>query len=429
MAQNDLPPPGASNFTQRVRETLMVALGRTGDPLDRHLTLRDLLDSGVAKVKSGFSLRSGMTGSLPLTPGPGEEPDLTPPPTPEGFAVSAAISHVFIEHSAPVYTVGHGHLRTRVYGVKYTGGALPTFSQAVELGQFSGTIWAMPSDPSTTWRLWIKWETKDGVLSNSPAGGTNGLVATTGQDVDAMVKAMTGTGKPFTVLPESQVIDGVTYPAGVYATNAFIMDAQITRAKIQDLAVDNAKIADLSADKIKAGSISVGDYIQSSNFSSGSAGWRINGNGEAEFRNVIVSGSAVITHDFFTATISPQDIEDSQTLTGSFTFNMARAGRVSCICRIVHAFAAYFAGDVGFRHVFVSAQLDQFVYINDSLAGGFVNYPLLLSCHTSTAKTFILSAGDHTLSYRMVFNGASHEGSWVRPRSGFFDAVLLKIYD
>jgi len=205
MAQNDLPPPSASNFSQRVRETLMVALGRTGDPLDRTITLRDLLDGGLAKIKTGFAIKSGMTGSLPLTATASDvEPDLTPPPTPSGFAVSAAISHVFIEHSAPTYTQGHGHLRTRVYGAIVTP-SLPTpvFSNAVEITQFSGTIHSHPSNPSTTWRLWIKWETNDGVLSVSPAGGTNGLEAITGQNVALLLEALTGE------ITESQLYQGL----------------------------------------------------------------------------------------------------------------------------------------------------------------------------------------------------------------------------
>jgi hypothetical protein len=170
------------------------------------------------------------------------------------------------------------------------GDPLPTFDKAVEVGQFSGQVWAMPSNPGTTWRLWTKWETNDGVLSPTPAGGTNGLEAVTGQDVDAMVKAMTGVGKPFTILPTTQVIGGVTFPAGIYSTNAFIMDAQITRAKIANLAVDNAKIADLSADKLTAGSIAVGQHIQSSNYVANTQGWRIHGNGTAEFAAASIRG-------------------------------------------------------------------------------------------------------------------------------------------
>lgn len=192
--RNDLPPPSAGNFPQRVRETLMTYLGKQGNPLDRGLTLRDLIENGIIKLAKGW--RPG--GDVPLLePGDavaqGDEPDLTPPPTPTGFAVSAAISHVFIEHDQPGYLMGHGHLRTRLYGVTHTAGQpLPTFNNAVELGQFSGTIWALASNPATTWRLWIKWETNDGVLSAAPAGGTNGLEAVTGQDVATLLAALTG---------------------------------------------------------------------------------------------------------------------------------------------------------------------------------------------------------------------------------------------
>lgn len=194
--RKDLPTPNATTFETRVRETLMTYLGRTGDPLDRGVTLRDLLDSGLAKLRPGRTLTSGSVGgsSLPILPvTPDDEPDLTPPPTPTGFTVSAAISHIFIEHDTPDYTQGRGHLRTRVYGkIVQTGDPLPVFANAVEITQFTGKVHAHPSNPSTTWRLWIKWETVDEVVSVSPAGGTNGLEVVTGQDVSLLLNALAG---------------------------------------------------------------------------------------------------------------------------------------------------------------------------------------------------------------------------------------------
>lgn len=192
--RTDLPSTAADNFPQRVREALMTYMGRQGNPLDRGITLRDLVANGFAQLKSGYALRLG--GDIPMIPGSSVqgayEVDLTPPPMPTGFAVSAAISNVFIQHDQPVYTQGHGHLRTHVYGVIYTSGALPTFANAVELTQFSGIIFAYPTNPATTWRLWIKWESVDGVLSATPAGGTNGLAVTTGQDVSKLLQALAG---------------------------------------------------------------------------------------------------------------------------------------------------------------------------------------------------------------------------------------------
>ena len=95
--RNDIPSDSASNFGARVRETLMTYLGKQGDPLDRGITIRDLVDSGFASL-SNFKFGGG---SAPLIAGPSITdayvPDLTPPPTPTGFTATAAISNIIIE--------------------------------------------------------------------------------------------------------------------------------------------------------------------------------------------------------------------------------------------------------------------------------------------------------------------------------------------
>lgn len=127
--------------------------------------------------------------------GTGGSPDLTPPPTPTGFAAGAAISHIFVTCDNQAYTQGGGHLYSHVYGATYdpiAGGPLPTFSSAVLIDTFSGTIEAIAENPSTQWHLWLKWVTHALVESVAPAGGTNGLTVTTGQDVSALLTALTG---------------------------------------------------------------------------------------------------------------------------------------------------------------------------------------------------------------------------------------------
>jgi hypothetical protein len=98
---------------------------------------------------------------------------------------------------------------------------------------------------------------------------------------------------PFIVRTSETTIGGVTVPVGVYITDGYIQNGTITNAKIANLAVDSAKISSLTADKITAGSISVGQYIQSSNYVAGSAGWKINGNGVAEFAAASIRGQLV----------------------------------------------------------------------------------------------------------------------------------------
>jgi hypothetical protein len=110
-------------------------------------------------------------------------------------------------------------------------------------------------------------------------------------------------GSPFFHRTTATTINGVSVPAGTYMKAAYIHDATITNAKIADLAVDNAKIANLSASKLTAGSISVGQHIQSSGFVSGTSGWRINGDGTAEFANAIVRGTVYANAGSFTGSI------------------------------------------------------------------------------------------------------------------------------
>ena len=329
--RTDLPGPNAPNFNQRLRETIQTYLGRQGNPLDRGLTLRDLIETGVLKIREGFQLKPGAGSNIPLQPGDGVvdvyEPDLTPPPTPSGFTATAAISNLIVEHDAPLYTQGHGHLRTRLYGkIVNAGDPLPTFEDAAEIAQFSGTVHAQPTNPATTWRLWIKWETVDGVLSADPAGGTNGLEVTTGQDVSRLVTAMTGPGNPFKVVTEPITLaDGTVVPAGTYTADAFIHNGQITNAKIGNAAIDDAKIANLSASKLTAGTIAVGQWIASANYISGAQGWAIWGNGNAEFSAASIRGQ-LTARQIDTRGLSIKDESGNVILSAGTTLDWSKVG-------------------------------------------------------------------------------------------------------
>ena len=50
----DLPAADAANFTQRSRDVIMQFLGRVGNPLDRVITLRDLLVAGMLQLPPGY---------------------------------------------------------------------------------------------------------------------------------------------------------------------------------------------------------------------------------------------------------------------------------------------------------------------------------------------------------------------------------------
>jgi len=123
--------------------------------------------------------------------------DATPPPTPTGVSVTAGVGTVFIKHDVPTYALGRGHKKTHVFALKETAAntqAGYTFANAAaagEIGQFTGNFWSFSSDPATKWHIWLKWETNNGVLSNTASGGTTGDTATTSQDVSTLLSALT----------------------------------------------------------------------------------------------------------------------------------------------------------------------------------------------------------------------------------------------
>jgi hypothetical protein len=288
-------------------------------------------------VSSGRIVVAGSSGSSGAGSGPGGgtgggtgpggdyEPDLTPPPTPTGGNVVAGIDFVGMTTDAPTFTQGHGHLATVVYGKKWSAGPLPTFSDDSKVMEFPGEVSTFATEPATQWHIWLKWKTKDGVLSISPAGGANGFQVTTGQDVTKLLAALsakitngqldptsnfiyranlfaiappTGTGGVSNIVPFAvQTVPTTTpagelLPAGVYIDAAYVRNLEVAMGRFQNAFITNAMIVSVSASRITSGVISVGNYIQSSNYVPGVSGWRINGDGTASFRGLQIAGAS-----------------------------------------------------------------------------------------------------------------------------------------
>ena len=238
--RKDLPGVNAPNFSERVKEALQTYLGTRGDVLDRGLTLRDLKDAGLIALRPGLGLGGTSGGTSRPIAGPGPavvyEVDLSPPPAPEGLAAKTSGKSIQVTINPQTYTQGHGPGKVIVFGAKYLAAdPLPTYSGSAVLAEFTGDVFAFPVDNGSLYRIWAKSVSVDGVES-SIAGGINGVEPVAGL-------------------------------------------------------LEDVSIANLTASRIRSGSITVGQFIQSSNFLSGVRGWRINGNGIAEFSGVIVRGT------------------------------------------------------------------------------------------------------------------------------------------
>lgn len=319
-ARNDIPSIPANTDRElrrsldRMREELQMLIGTRGnDPAVRL--------SGAGGVIGGGVVTPPV---IIVNPGGGDPtPDLTPPPTPESVTAQPGITYVFINWAGIGYTQGHGHKQTLIYGVQKdpTDATMPVFgdAQLVATAPDALTMWALPSDPNRRWHLWLKFETNDDVLSVDPAGGVNGVQATTGQDVRHLIDMLTvaaedplfpysrltlrgalinvadddGNFSPvFNIVTTPFVQNGVSVPVGVYLSDAYIANGTITNVMIGNATIDDAKVATLSAAKFTGGEMRVGSFLQSTNYTSGGSGlgFRINADGTAELQATYIRG-------------------------------------------------------------------------------------------------------------------------------------------
>lgn len=169
----------------------------------------------------------------------------------------------------------------------------PGTGLVTQINQIASTIGGHTSSiqtlQSVTGGLDAQWSVKTQV--NNLVGGigfyNNGV--TTKFFVNAAQFAVYNGSIPTAIAPF--IIDS----GNVYIDAAMIRDATITSAKIQSLAVESliGDKATFVSTNIADGSITnakIGDVIQSTDYVSGSAGWRILKTGTAEFRDIIARG-------------------------------------------------------------------------------------------------------------------------------------------
>lgn len=255
-----LPAPTSDNLLQVARalkSMLDVREGRTGDALDANVTFRDLIDSGLAQVRPGFSGFRG--GAMPVLPpwvqNDGYDPtqDFVAPPKPTGLTASGLFATVQLQWDEPTYR-NHSYAEVWRSDTNVLG-------NAVLIGTSDSRFFVDSLGTGATRYYWVRFVSEAGITG--AYNDTNGLEASTSQDptylMDVLSDAFGSTSKaPFFQIDQPTVINGVSIPAGTYIKQAFIADATISRAKIQLLAVDNARIANIDAGKITTGFLDAG---------------------------------------------------------------------------------------------------------------------------------------------------------------------------
>jgi len=251
----------------------------------------------------------------------------------------------------------------------------------------------------------------DGVLHATGAVISGALTAGPGSSIDGVyIEDATITGAKIA----SAAID-TAHIQDAAITTAKIGDLQVTGAKIADATITDAKIANLTFSKITAGTntasltIGSGGYIQSANYSPGSAGFKISGSGSAEFndvtiRDAVVTGGTITAADFQTAS-SGQRVAIGAT--GTDPHN------VRCIGTTGHVGAAmYTLGAEGY--IYVGYDYTHYVEIETVNAGLSNAYGKIDFYTPSFGETVIrLDGSDGSITCKKVYGALHYSGSQV----------------
>jgi len=170
---------------EAIKEAVEVRLGRRGDPKDRAVTLRELIDSGLATdlAQEPYNPNTGTTGFAPLRERPG---DVVVPPAPTVLTASGLFTDVLLSWNQSTNTAPYGnHAFTEIWRSQSED-----LSSAVLVGTTSAFIYTDKGlEYNSTYYYWVRFVS----TSNNPGPWSNMASATTVENIGATMAALSET--------------------------------------------------------------------------------------------------------------------------------------------------------------------------------------------------------------------------------------------
>jgi hypothetical protein len=186
-----------------MKEAQEVRLGRRGDPLDRAITLRELIDSGLAKQLRNRPFDPG--GLIDFIPNDDTVGDLTIPPAPTGLEASGAFTEIIVNWNPAQYS---NHAFTEVW--RSRDDEVGTATLITTTASF---IITDPVGYDQTYFYWVRFVSTSNI--RGPFNQTNGTKANTIEDIGAVMIQLSETLQQ---LPGYSIITGlITTEAAVPA--------------------------------------------------------------------------------------------------------------------------------------------------------------------------------------------------------------------
>ena len=194
--------PQTRQFLAALVEAVEIRLGRKGDPIDRAITLRELIESGLAKRLKETPFDPNNVGITP----PGIAPIViaTQPYAPTNFSVNGAYSQINMSWDPPFY---QGHNQTEIWS--HTSDVL---GDATMAGVATGFTFVDPVGSGVTKYYWVRFVNANGVLG--PFNAAAGTVGVTAVDVDHLLGVLTGA------ITDGQLSQDLNSAIGANATAA-----------------------------------------------------------------------------------------------------------------------------------------------------------------------------------------------------------------
>lgn len=183
--------PALVSKIEAMAEAIQIRLGLLGDPRDRAVTLRELIESGLADELTGQKFDPN--NPKPTFQPPAQFSDQTIPPRPTGVIASGGYSQIQVYWDFPLYG---NHSQTEIWRA-----ATNTIGDAVLVGTSGGRSFIDPVGGGQTYYYWVRHVSNSDV--RGPYQATLGEVATTASDVSTLLSVLTGS------ISASQLTEGL----------------------------------------------------------------------------------------------------------------------------------------------------------------------------------------------------------------------------
>ena len=165
-----------------MKEAQEIRLGRLGDPLDRAITLRELIDSGMAKKLTNKPFDPN--GTTPeFIPNDDAIGDLSIPPAPTGLEASGAFTEIILNWNTAPYT---NHAYTEVWRSRDD-----EVGTATLITTTSAFVITDPVGYDQTYFYWVRFVSTGDI--RCPFNQTNGTKAVTVQNIAEVLTQLTET--------------------------------------------------------------------------------------------------------------------------------------------------------------------------------------------------------------------------------------------